>query len=163
MRHAKSDWNTGVSKDFDRPLNERGKKDAPRMGKWLKNNQYIPERFLSSPARRTLQTSHSLVEAMGMRKKDIIEVANIYEASLDDLCTVIDQYSDGVNSLLIVGHNPGLEELAYHLSKDKLPLTDNGKFLTTAAAVVLNYGKHPISSESSTAKLESVMRPRELG
>ncbi len=162
MRHAKSDWHAGIAMDFERPLNRRGRQDIPRMAQWLKNNRYIPQRLISSPAKRAQQTSRMLAEKMDLSEAAIIEVANIYEASLDDLCAVIDQYSGDVSSLLLVGHNPGLEELAYHLCSDKLPRSDDGKCLTTAAALILDYGSAPISSAASSARLERLIRPKEL-
>lgn len=132
------------------------------MAKWLKNNNYIPERVIVSPARRAIQTSRAIAEEIDIRKKAIIEVANIYEASRDDLLSVIDQYSDGIETLMIIGHNPGLEDLCYYLAKDKLPLSDSGKLLTAGAIMVLGYGKHAISCEASSARLEDLVRPREL-
>jgi len=162
MRHAKSDWNSRARMDFDRPLNARGEKDASRMGKWLKNQQYIPERIISSAARRAQQTSEAVALEIGKSTKDIIQVANIYEASLDDLRIVIEQYSSDIRCLLLVGHNPGLEELSYHLTKDNLPLNKNNNLLTAGAAIVFNFDKHTISSEASTAKFEKIMRPKEL-
>ena len=83
MRHAKSDWSTSASNDFDRPLSRRGDRDAPRMAAWLAQQSLLPDIIISSPALRTKQTVLAVVEKLGIPEQEIIWEASIYEASLD--------------------------------------------------------------------------------
>ena len=162
MRHAKSDWNTGAGKDFNRPLSFRGEQDAPKMGDWLRQQQFTPQYVISSPALRARQTCLAIVRELDMGEENVIWEDGIYEAGIKDLCSIIDEYANGINTLMMIGHNPGLEGLLYHLSQDKPPCNDSGKVLTTAAIAVLNYGDKVISSKRAGSRLETFIRPREL-
>ena len=163
MRHAKSDWNTDAGKDFNRPLSLRGERDAPKMGDWLRQQQFTPHCILSSPALRAKQTCLAVAGELDMSEEDIIWKDNIYEAGIKDLCSIIDEHADGINTLMMIGHNPGLEGLLYYLSQDKPPYNDRGKVLTTAAIAVLNYGDQAINSSRAGTRLETFVRPGELG
>ncbi len=116
MRHAKSAWDTDVKSDFDRPLAERGMKDAPRMGEWFKKEKLVPEYVVSSPAERARQTAGLLCDAMDYRKKKIVWDARIYGAGAEDLLEVLASVPAKVRSVLLIGHNPGLEFLLSHLA-----------------------------------------------
>lgn len=123
IRHAKSSWDHKVS-DFDRPLNERGKTDAPLMGGVLKQLAIRPDLYLCSPAKRAFTTAQKLCEAMDLNK-DIIKTENsIYLASYQTLIKIISLQPAEINTLFITGHNPGFTDLANHLSEariDNLP------------------------------------------
>ena len=92
--------------DIDRPLNKRGKKDAPEMGRRLAAQKIMPEMIISSPARRARKTADQLAKALGLCKKNIVIREEIYGASVDELLEIIQSIDDDVASVIIVGHNP---------------------------------------------------------
>ncbi|WP_350113464.1 phosphohistidine phosphatase SixA [Nitrosomonas sp.] len=162
MRHAKSDWSDASRSDFDRSLTARGKKAAKQMGQWLKQKQYRIDRILCSPALRAKQTCQLAAEQLDSAQQRVLWEDRIYEASLNDLITLINQYGAGAHTLLIVGHNPGLDQLLCHLCDDPPLANDSGKLLTTAATAVLDYGTAPISAKAHQAHLQCLIRPKEL-
>jgi len=162
MRHAKSDWDADDGSDFDRPLSKRGIRNINAMSVWLMNNHLLPDKIVSSPARRAKQTSSLLMNGVKMDEHSIIWDEKIYEASLGDLLTVIDSHSEDVRRLLIVGHNPGLDRLVMYLAKNDPEFTSSGKLMTTAAIAVMDYGDGIISTQDRSAMLIDLMRPKEL-
>lgn len=109
LRHAKSDWSHEGLADFDRPLAPRGKKDAPLMGNVLLDFDCVPERIISSPAERARQTSQLVAKACGYN--DEIEWApSFYGGGSEDLISVLQRVAEPVERVLLVGHNPTLEE-----------------------------------------------------
>lgn len=163
MRHAKSDWSEGSRSDFDRPLTTRGKKSAKLMGKWLKANQYLIDRIICSPALRAKQTCQLVLEELDKTSKNsVFWEAAIYDASLNNLISLINQYSEEIHTLLIIGHNPGLDQLLCYLAKDQPPVNEAGKLLTTAAIAVLDYGDAKITAKPHSALLQHLIRPKEL-
>lgn len=162
MRHGKSDWSEASRSDFDRPLTARGRKAAKQIGRWLKQKQYRIDRMLCSPALRAKQTCQLAAEQLDFAQQRVLWEHSIYEASLNDLIALIGQYGTGVRTLLIVGHNPGLEQLLCHLCNDPPPVNDSGKLLTTAATAVLDFGTAPISAKAHQAQLQYLIRPKEL-
>jgi phosphohistidine phosphatase len=92
--------------DVDRPLNKRGKRDAPEMGRRLATQAIMPEMIVSSPARRARKTAGQLAKALGLSKKNIIVHEGIYGASVDEFLEIIQGLDDDVSSVIIVGHNP---------------------------------------------------------
>ena len=111
-RHAKSSWKDMALMDIDRPLNKRGKKDAPEMGRRLAAQEILPEMIVSSPARRARQTAGQLAKALGFCKKNIVIHEEIYGASVGELLTIIHSIDDDVASVIIVGHNPEMTVMA---------------------------------------------------
>ena len=163
MRHAKSDWSTGARADFDRPLANRGRKDAPRMGRWLHEQALHPDKFISSPARRTRETAECVAAALGFPQGEIVWEQRIYEGSLNDLLAVINTHGPDAETLLLIAHNPGLDWLLEYLLRDQAQLSSTGKLMTTAAVAVLDFGSGPINTKPAAARLEYLVRPRELG
>ena len=160
LRHAKSDWDSGVPGDFDRPLAQRGRKDAPRMGKWMKKNSIIPDLILCSPAARARETLEAANRELGVER--IVYEDGIYGASLDALLRLINQYSHSCGNFMITGHNPGLDELLSFLCRTKPPLTETGKLMTTAAVAVLGFAGAGTMSKAAAGELLHLVRPREL-
>lgn len=112
LRHAKSSWEYPGLSDMERPLNKRGKTDAPRMGHWLKEQKVVPDRIISSPSVRTLATISKLIHEIGLNG-ELIETENsLYHANSASMLSLIRSYPSVVKSLMLVGHNPGLTELA---------------------------------------------------
>jgi phosphohistidine phosphatase len=109
LRHAKSDWGDPSLADFDRPLAKRGRKDAPRMGEVLAHFDCVPDRILSSPARRARQTAELVAEACGY-KKSIRWEDHFYGGSSIDLMAALQQLPDHIERPMLVGHNPTMEE-----------------------------------------------------
>ncbi len=114
IRHAKSSWNKLNLEDFDRPLNKRGKKDAPFMGKILLEKGVIPDVIISSPAKRAKQTSIRIAKELRF-KKVIIFDKKIYEAGPSVLEQILFSFDNINNTILLVGHNPGLNILVGNL------------------------------------------------
>ena len=115
LRHAKSSWEFPELSDLERPLNKRGKKDAPKMGKWLKNNTGVPDLILTSPSVRTLATISKVGHELGIKGDHYQTDERLYHASPDTLEQIVRSCPDEVKTLLIVGHNPGLTEFANQL------------------------------------------------
>lgn len=160
MRHAKSDW-SGNLPDFERSLNKRGLKDAKKMGAWLKKKKFVPELVVSSPAERAMQTTRIVCKQLGINSDEIILDKRIYEADLDDLLQVILEHGKKVNSLMLTGHNPGLDYLVNYLSGDQPHYTENGKLMTTAAIVVFNF-EYEFSGKKGSGNMVIMARPKEI-
>ncbi len=115
-RHAKSSWKEPDLDDFDRPLNKRGKRDAPFIGQKLKEKNILPDMIISSPAKRAITTAKELASQMGFPKDNIVLDENIYEASGGELLSIIQQVNDKHESLMLVGHNPAFTSLHNYLA-----------------------------------------------
>lgn len=116
IRHAKSDWSDPSLSDFDRPLNARGSKDAPKMGKRLANRKLLPDRMVSSPAQRARSTAEVVAQQLGFPLHDIDWMTELYLASPLGMLDVIRACPEQVGTLALVGHNPGISELAARLT-----------------------------------------------
>lgn len=161
LRHAKSDWDQSCS-DYDRPLNKRGRRDAPSIGTWLGAQSVQPERVLSSPARRTRETVEAVSTAAGIAPAAIEWDERIYLASLDQLLTLLGERADDPACIMLVGHNPGLEDLLLYLARDPIPRGRNGKLLTTATLARLVVDSDWQHLARGCASLETIVRPRDL-
>lgn len=111
-RHAKSSWKDGTLQDFDRPLNKRGRANAPEMGRRLAERGEQPDLVLSSPARRALDTATLLAGELGIGRKEILVVADLYDSYPAKLLQVIHDLDNGCDRVLLVGHNPEITILA---------------------------------------------------
>lgn len=118
IRHAKSSWANPLQSDFERPLNERGKEEAPAMGKLLRKKDIIPDLIISSTARRTRQTAKRIAEEVGYDEDDIKWEEKLYHCIPPVFEEVIFETSDRVKTLFIVAHNPGITEFVNQLSPD---------------------------------------------
>lgn len=161
LRHGKSDWGLGVE-DFYRPLKNRGKRGAQHIGIWLWQHDLRPGLIVSSPAERAITTAHKCCKSMGLSVDIISEDQRIYEASLDELLAVLAEVPGDQVRVMLVGHNPGLEELLVYLSDDEMPLTEDGKLLTTATLARLEMPDDWSSLNSHCASLKDLIRPREF-
>ena len=109
VRHAKSSWEDLSQKDFDRPLNDRGKKDAPAMAKHFRKEKNIKlDTIISSPAKRAFSTAKFFADEFDIKKKNIIEKPELYEASIEDFYTAIESIDDDYDSVALFSHNPGI-------------------------------------------------------
>ena len=112
LRHAKSSWDDPDLADFDRPLNHRGKEDAPKMGERLRKMGILPDLIVASPAKRAKKTAKIVAEKLGYDVERIVWDERIYEASPQTLLYLVCQLPDDVKKVMIVGHNPGFTMLA---------------------------------------------------
>lgn len=120
IRHAKSSWDDPLLTDFDRPLNKRGKKDAPRMAKRFKERDITPDLLYTSPARRARKTCAAFSEILGIRESAIRTEHRLYHADEDTLLDVVQGISDKHDTILIFGHNPGFTGFANMLTEETI-------------------------------------------
>lgn len=165
FRHAKSDWQDPRARDFDRPLNARGRKGAAVMGRHIGSHGVRWERIVSSPAIRCTETIEIACEAAG-RPFAINWDRRIYLASSASLADLLRETEGDPKSLLMVGHNPGLEDLIFDLVPDDgtSPLRDlvEVKFPTAAFAVLeLDIARWSDLADNC-ARLVHLVRPRDI-
>lgn len=120
IRHAKSSWADPGQDDFDRPLNERGNRDAPEMGRRLRQAGWRPDRMLASPATRAAATAKAIAVAVDYPERDIVWKPDLYLASPRAMLRELVAAADGVGHVALVAHNPGTTELAERLSGEAL-------------------------------------------
>ena len=118
IRHAKSSWDNTALPDKDRPLDDRGKHDAPKMGKRLAKRDVKPDMILSSSAMRALTTAEIIAKKLHYKLKDIVLDDRLYASEADDLLNVIHKLGDKLERVMLFGHNPELTELAHRLSSE---------------------------------------------
>lgn len=111
-RHAKSSWKDITLEDIDRPLNKRGKRDAPEMGRRLAAGGIKPDMIISSPARRARKTARQLAKLTGFGKKNVILLREVYAASANELLAIVREFDDAASVVFVVGHNPETTVLA---------------------------------------------------
>jgi phosphohistidine phosphatase len=162
LRHAKSDWTTAVAADFDRPLAKRGRKAAKVMGRWLGQQGLLPDAILSSPALRARQTVLRLCEAAGVSEKLIRWKPSLYGAEVDNVLQLLAACEADLRRVMVVGHNPELEQLLRHLAGAALEVPAEGKLLPTGALAVLEVQGPWEALRSGTVRLQSLTRPRDL-
>lgn len=162
LRHAKSDWDSGNTADVDRPLSKRGKSDAPKVGAWLYREGLVPDHVVSSPAQRARQTAIQVSKCLDYKKKRIVWDDEIYEAGVPELLGVLARCPDTAATVLLIGHNPGLEELVRHLAGEDLAIPDDGKLLPTATIARLEMPNDWSQLGPGSAQLLSITRPRGL-
>ena len=120
IRHAKSEWNDVSLSDFDRPLNVRGKRDAPVMAKRLLDKKVKIDLIISSPAKRAKKTASIFAKEYGIKKERINFKEKLYAESEETLFDVISKADDKFNSIAIVAHNPGLTDFANLLTESQI-------------------------------------------
>ena len=120
VRHAKSSWADESLDDKDRPLNERGKKDAPVMAKRLRKKGIEIDLFLSSPAKRARRTARYFAEAYKRSKNDVVISDKLYDADPDNFFEVVQGLDDKIDSVAIFSHNPGITLFANMLTSVKV-------------------------------------------
>ena len=116
IRHAKSSWQHAGMDDFDRPLNHRGRRDAPRMGRHLARRGFAPDTVLSSPAARAIATARAIAEEIRYPPEGIAEINRLYEADVTDLVEVVRGQDPHHSHILLVAHNPGCTDLIRYLT-----------------------------------------------
>jgi phosphohistidine phosphatase len=120
IRHAKSDWGNPGLADFDRPLNERGKKDAPEMAQRLVDKKIQIDVFVASPAKRAAKTAKFFAEAYKKNKADIIFKEELYMAGAETFFEVISNLKDKYDTVAVFSHNNGITDFANHLTNTRI-------------------------------------------
>lgn len=120
MRHAKSSWDTPGLNDSERPLNSRGKKNAPFMGKLLKGKNEIPDLIISSPAKRAYSTAKRIAEEVSYPGKKIFKEEKLYMADTGEFLSVIGNTLQNINKLMLISHNSGITRFANFISGENL-------------------------------------------
>jgi len=164
LRHAKSSWDDPAARDFDRPLNRRGRKAARAMGKALREQGIAFDRILASPAARVVGTLEDLADGYGGAIEPAFD-QRVYLATAATLLKLVQETNDKAERLLVVGHNPGMEALALLLTRDD----DNGlrsemsaKYPTATLAEISLPVDHWRDVASGTGQLARFIRPRDL-
>ena len=120
VRHAKSSWKFPELDDFERPLNKRGKKDAPAMGRFLKDKDIMPDIIISSPAVRASMTTRIISDILSYPLSRVKYSDKIYEADTASLLKVVSGVDNKYNSTMLVGHNPGMTYFANMLASARI-------------------------------------------
>jgi phosphohistidine phosphatase len=115
VRHAKSSWDDPTLPDFDRPLNDRGKKDAPKMAKRLADKKINIDAFISSPAKRAKKTAELFIKEFDRDENEIILFPSLYHADVNDFYEAISVVDDKFKSIAVFSHNPGITSFANKL------------------------------------------------
>lgn len=161
LRHAKSAWPMATG-DAARPLATRGRRDAPEVGSWISRHCRAPDRVLVSPAERTRQTWALVNSELGVAPSKVTVDERLYGASWWDLLDVIRSTDPDCETLLLVGHNPGTEDLADELvgSGDPQLIRHLGTKFPTGAVAVLSSDKPWRNWGSDVAHLDAFRTPR---
>lgn len=156
MRHAKSSWKDSDLPDHERPLKKRGKRDAEKMGKMLKSKKIIPDIILSSSAERAKQTAQIVAEAAKC-KCEIAILDSLYMAEPSEIIKTIETIGDEYKTVLVVGHNPGMEAFLQIL---------NGKIeslpTSSIAYLAAKIEKWNELANEDAVKLKKLWRPKDL-
>ncbi|MGH2984621.1 MAG: SixA phosphatase family protein [Solirubrobacterales bacterium] len=161
LRHAKSSWDDPTLADHDRPLAPRGRRAARVIAEHLRRKGVAPELVLCSPSRRTRQTLRRIAPGLG-ENADVRIESELYAASAADLIEVLQEVPDEVKAVMLIGHNPGIQDLAVSLARGGSEIARvRSKFPTAALATLeLNGSWRELSPGS--AELVSLVKPKEL-
>jgi phosphohistidine phosphatase len=161
LRHAKSSWKEPGLADHDRPLAGRGRRAAKAIRRHLQDQGIEPELVLCSTARRARQTLEGIEPALG--RGGIRVEAELYGAGPADLLARLQEVAAAVGSVMVIGHNPGLEELAVLVARDGSLVRElEAKFPTGALATLAFRGADWAALDRGTAELIEFIRPRDL-
>ncbi len=120
VRHAKSSWDEPFTSDFDRPLNDRGKRDLPLMAERIVDYGLEPDLLLSSGAVRAITTAEQIAKTAGYPEERIIEVPELCGPGVETLLNLLQGQSDHYRHIMVVGHNPTLEQFGHYLTHEPI-------------------------------------------
>jgi len=161
LRHGKSDWNKPVD-DFHRPLKKRGRKNAIRIGAWMRAQGIIPDIIVSSPAVRAEETARLAAEAMHFSGENIVKEKALYEAGRNELLQIVQSLPKTAGRVLLVGHNTGIGDFVLFLSEGNAAVPPDGKLMPTAALARFRISGAWNKLAPGRAKLIEIIRPRLL-
>lgn len=162
LRHGKSSWRDASLDDFDRPLKKRGCRDARNMGLLLRDLGWIPDVILSSSANRAQATTLRLCRAMACETSRVTFKKKLYFADLTTLFHVLRRVPEDAARVLLVGHNPDLEELTHTLSDTTPQVPPDGKLIPTATLVQFECRGAWSELNAGSARLVQITRPHGL-
>lgn len=165
LRHAKSSWKDSTLADFDRPLNKRGREATKQISDYLAREKWLPSQVLCSPAKRTRETLDGIQDAFGEAVPVRFE-KGIYMADAPVLLRRLRRLSDSLGSVMVIGHNPGLEHFALMLTDaEDTPLRRQmaAKFPTGTLAAIGCDIDHWTDLKPACGSLEAFVRPRDTG
>ncbi|MEO8414612.1 MAG: histidine phosphatase family protein [Ginsengibacter sp.] len=117
IRHAKSSWDNTIIDDFERPLNERGRNDAPKMANRIKDRKIAIDTFVSSPARRAKKTAELFMHEFGIKEKKLTLIPSLYEASVKNFYDAVGNLDDNNTIVALFSHNPGITDFVNTLTE----------------------------------------------
>jgi len=161
LRHGKSDWTSAARGDFDRPLAKRGRKAVKRMARWVRVQGLAPDVIVSSPALRARETALRFCRFAALADSRVRWDDAVYGADLETLLAVLATAHAGVGRMMLVGHNPGFEELLGFLAGDGVEAGTRGR-MPTAALACLAMPDVWTDLARGCARLVCLIRPREL-
>lgn len=156
LRHAKSSWDNAHLADHERPLNERGQRDAPRMGRLLRSSGLVPDLIVSSSAERALTTAEAVALACDY-DKPIHVTRRLYHALPDAYLAAVREFAQDEERVMVVGHNPGIEDLVERLGGElqRMPTA-------ALAQVEFDISYWLELKEDAPCRLINLWRPKEL-
>jgi len=162
LRHAKSDWGDPNLEDHERPLAPRGERDARRMAKYMRREKIKPDMVLCSPAKRARQTLELLAPGFGKKTKTRVE-DDLYGASEQDLLQRLSKLPNEVGSVMLIGHNPAMQELALGLAATGSDLERLQANLATCGLATLSIKAAGWSDvQPGSALLTALVTPKDL-
>ena len=165
LRHAKSGWDDPVARDFDRPLNARGRRGARTMGRYMREERLEFDHVIASPAARVVETLDDLWEGYGRSLSPQLD-KRVYLASAVTLLDIVHEAPDAVESILLCGHNPGMEDMVLMLVPDRAGDESRDsveeKFPTAALAELRFDVAHWADVKPGGGQLARFVRPRDL-
>lgn len=157
MRHAKSDWNSNADSDHARPLNGRGRRDAPRIAERLVEKGWVPQLVLSSDAQRTRETWQRMTSNFDSELA-VQFLSGFYHAGLDAVRVQLMQLEASISTVMVIGHNPGWETMVDRLSGEDVRMTTaNAALLTVEAS---DWSEAAVMD--GCWQLHEILRPKEL-
>ncbi len=161
LRHGKSNWDVDVD-DFHRPLKNRGVKAAQKMAGWMIENDLIPDYIVCSSAIRAKSTVEQMRKIAGFSCQEVQFKNKLYFADIEDFINVLIKIPEHFQRVMVVGHNPGLEELLEFLHKGGVTVPDDGKLLPTASLAVFTLRQDWQKLQAGCADLKYIMRPKQI-
>ena len=158
LRHAKSAWNTNAPTDHDRPLNKRGRRDAPRIGAKIRELGWSPERVISSDSQRTRETWDRMKDEF--EPCDVTFTRRLYHESTAAVLEVLAEVPDSVATVMLIGHNPGWETaIAYLTGKNHRITTCNAALMTLP---IVTWSRASEVTGKGKWTMHHLLRPKEL-
>ena len=162
LRHGKSSWKDLSLDDFDRPLKGRGRRDAEAMGQYIQDRCLLPDLVLCSTAKRAVQTLKRAMKNMDIPSSCVKWSPNLYHAETETWMKQLSAVPASFKRVMVVGHNPGLEDLVIFLSKKPISIPEDGKLIPTATLALFEIETEWKHIGRGAGRLTDIIRPRTL-
>jgi phosphohistidine phosphatase len=160
LRHAKSDWHSHTA-DINRPLNQRGIYDAINLGCYLNQVKLVPDRMVVSVAERAQQTAECVLKNLPMAEENLIIDKELYLADRATLIETIELYAVDGHRLLILAHNPGMDDIVSYLASERPSLSITGKLMTTCTLASFRIDSLETLKKPGKSELQHLIRPED--